>query len=261
MKKPLLDVIFASDKRKNVLLLLKEGPKETENLLSSLETTRQSLLPQIRILEEHHLITHYEDSYELTTLGEMTVSKMQPLIDTLKVFDNNIDYWGNHYFDFIPSHLLKRIDELGESKIIVPPIPEIFEFNKEVHEISKKSSFFVKICSSMHPKFFTLFTELAELGVEMTFLISEDLLDYLKREKYEEFRSLLENEKTNFYLYQEKMQFFSIVLNDQCVLLRLLQKDGSFSNLQAMFTGESAVNWGKELTEYFKQSSVQIMDV
>jgi predicted transcriptional regulator len=58
MKKPLLDVIFASEKRKNVLLVLQEGPKQMETLLESLGTIRQALLPQIRILEEHYLVAH-----------------------------------------------------------------------------------------------------------------------------------------------------------------------------------------------------------
>ncbi|MDN5309805.1 MAG: hypothetical protein PWP14_1199 [Methanolobus sp.] len=33
-----------------------------EELLSSLDTTRTALLPQIRILEEHSLVNHYEDT-------------------------------------------------------------------------------------------------------------------------------------------------------------------------------------------------------
>ena len=52
MKKALLDVLYASDKRMRVLLLLKEEPKETQELLKFLDTTRQALLPQMKILEE-----------------------------------------------------------------------------------------------------------------------------------------------------------------------------------------------------------------
>ena len=70
MKKTLIDVIFASEKRKAVLLLLKEEPKETQDILKSLDTTRQALLPQMKVLEEHHLVSHYNDTYELTTIGK-----------------------------------------------------------------------------------------------------------------------------------------------------------------------------------------------
>jgi predicted transcriptional regulator len=106
MKKPLLDVIFASEKRKNALLLLQEGPRQMKALLTSLGTTRQALLPQMRMLEDHYLISHYEDTYELTTIGKLVVDKMAPLVSTLNVLDNDLDYWGTHNIDFIPAHLL-----------------------------------------------------------------------------------------------------------------------------------------------------------
>ena len=67
-----------------------------ESLLKSLDTNRPTLLPQMRVLEESHLIVHYNDSYELTTLGKIVIDKMLPLLDTLEVFDVDIDYWGAH---------------------------------------------------------------------------------------------------------------------------------------------------------------------
>jgi predicted transcriptional regulator len=51
------------------LIILQEGPTEMENLLKYLETTRQALLPQTKILEDNYLVTHYNDTYELTIIG------------------------------------------------------------------------------------------------------------------------------------------------------------------------------------------------
>lgn len=59
----LLDVLFASEKRRSVLLLLQDESKEMDFFLKSLDMTRQSLLPQIKVLEEHHLISHHKDTY------------------------------------------------------------------------------------------------------------------------------------------------------------------------------------------------------
>ncbi|WP_370576009.1 helix-turn-helix transcriptional regulator, partial [Methanomethylovorans sp.] len=116
MKKELIEVLFMSEKRKEVLLLLQDGAKEMEFLLRSLNTTRQALLPQIRILEEHHLVSHDRDTYELTTIGKLIVDKIAPVIDTVDALDADIDYWGSHILDFIPPHLLKRIGEIGKCK-------------------------------------------------------------------------------------------------------------------------------------------------
>jgi predicted transcriptional regulator len=48
MKKPLLDVIFASEKRKGALLMLQDGAKEMGYLLESLSTTRQACFLRLK---------------------------------------------------------------------------------------------------------------------------------------------------------------------------------------------------------------------
>ena len=93
ISKPLLDVICKSEKRKGALLLLQDGAKEMEEILKSLDTNRQALLPQIRVLEEHYLVNHQNDVYKLTTIGKLLVDEMVPLLDIIEVLDIDIDYW------------------------------------------------------------------------------------------------------------------------------------------------------------------------
>lgn len=116
-----------SEKRMGVLLLLKDGTKQMEYLLKCLDTTRQALLPQIKILEEHNLLSKSNDSYELTIIGKLIVDDMAPLVDTIKVLDIDIDYWGSHKIDYIPTHLLKRIKELGSFQIRNPSLENLHE--------------------------------------------------------------------------------------------------------------------------------------
>ncbi len=108
MKKALVDVLFASDKRRKALILLREGPKEMETISTSLEITRRELVPQMKILKAHHLVSHYEDTYELTAIGKLIVDEMVPLLDKVGVLDTDIDYWGTRKLDFIPPLFLKE---------------------------------------------------------------------------------------------------------------------------------------------------------
>jgi predicted transcriptional regulator len=64
-----------------------------EEILRSLDTNRQALLPQIRVLEEHYLVNHQNDVYKLTTIGKLLVDEMVPLLDIIEVLDIDIDYW------------------------------------------------------------------------------------------------------------------------------------------------------------------------
>lgn len=127
MKKALLYVVFASEKRKNVLLLLQDGPQEMGYLLRSLDTTRQALLPQMRVLEEHYLVTNDKDIYELTNVGKLITEKMSHPLKMTDVLDVDVEYLGTHKLDFIPSHLLKRLDKLGPCNLITIALHEIFE--------------------------------------------------------------------------------------------------------------------------------------
>ncbi|AFV22224.1 hypothetical protein Mpsy_0011 [Methanolobus psychrophilus R15] len=140
MKKMLIDILFMSEKRKETLLLLQDEAKEMEDLLRLLKTNRQSLLPQIRMLEEHYLVNHSKDTYELTTIGKLIVNEMAPLVSTTEVLDMDIDYWGAHNLGFIPSHLLERINELQKCKVLKPNVIEMFEINKDFVESAMKSN-------------------------------------------------------------------------------------------------------------------------
>ncbi len=153
MKKQLIDVIFNSKKRKETLLMLQDGSQEMDYLLKSLDTTRQALLPQLKILEDHHLVFHHYDIYELTTIGKLIVDEMKPLIDTTEVLDIDIDYWGTRNFSFIPPHLLKRINELGTCEIITPPISETHEVLQKFHSASKNSISLCGITTFFSSKF------------------------------------------------------------------------------------------------------------
>ncbi|WP_319506699.1 hypothetical protein [uncultured Methanolobus sp.] len=151
MKKPLIEVIFASEKRKQVLWLLKDGAKDMKTLLKDLDATRTALLPQIRILEEHYLVSHDNYIYELTTIGKLVVNDMAPLLNIVETFDTDIDYWGTHNLDFIPVHLLTKMNILKEYQIINPPLTDQFDIKCIYNENSKNPSFSIQLL-----QFFTL---------------------------------------------------------------------------------------------------------
>ena len=194
MKKPLIEVIFASEKRKDVLLLLQDGAKKMENLLTALDTTRTALLPQMRILEEHHLVSHDNDVYELTPIGKLIVDRMSPLLRTVDALGADIDYWGNHVLDFIPPHLLERIGEIRKCTTITPPVPETHYILKKFHESSKESGVLYSINTFFHPNFIELFDDLVRNNVEIHFILSQDLLDNMTDNYNKKFNSLINTE-------------------------------------------------------------------
>jgi len=105
MELQLIDTIFFSDKRKNLLLLLKDGPKTIEEIKTELEVSSSPIMAQIRILLKDGLLVQKRDIYELSVKGKLIVPKMEPLLSTFQVFDENHDYWARQDLRILPSHL------------------------------------------------------------------------------------------------------------------------------------------------------------
>jgi predicted transcriptional regulator len=260
MKKPLLDVIFASEKRKKILILLKDGAQEMETILSSLNTTRQAVLPQIRILEEHYLVAHYDDTYELTTIGKLIVDEMVSLVGTLEAFDVDIDYWGTRRLDFLPPHLLKKMSELRNCKIINPPITELYSLHKSFNPESMPRSVYI-VTTIFYPDFYLIIEEMLENDLTIYYIVSQELFDKIRTEYPEEFEGLMKYETFNIYVYNKKMNFLFFTLDEVHLLIQFLRRDANFANKYVLCNTESSVRWGKELFEYCLKDSTQITEI
>ncbi|MDW7732768.1 MAG: winged helix-turn-helix domain-containing protein [Methanolobus sp.] len=256
MKKPLLDVLFMSEKRKNALLLFKSGPQEMENLLKSLDTTRQALLPQIRVLEEHHLVSHDKDTYGLTDIGRLITDQMIPLLSVSDVLDVDVEYWGTHKLDFIPSHLFNRIGELGPCKLILIDLHEIFEEDKQFTEEAKMSKSVFTLSSFVFPNFEQAFSELIANNVNISIIISKELYEKLINDNPEKSRALIENPNISLSVYPGHFDFLSISINDYSLMLKLLTEQGVSDNKRVICSSDSARQWGKELFEYYLHRSI-----
>ncbi|WP_406655889.1 winged helix-turn-helix domain-containing protein [Methanolobus sp. ZRKC2] len=262
MKKNLLDVIFASDKRKNVLLFLQDGPQEMRSILNSLRTTRQALLPQVRVLEEHKLLRKDEgDVYELTVIGKLVVSEMLPLLDLVDALDENIHYWGTHDLSFIPPHLLKRLDELQSSTVIEPDLSVIYEINRGFMEKTRKSKSLTSFTTFLFPNYASFISEWRDCGVDISLIITKELFEKLKIENTDYLRKYVTEGYGELFVYDKDINVISFSQNDYCLMFRLFTKEGNFDNKLLMIHGPKAFEWGKELFEYYKQESIPITQV
>lgn len=162
MESTLLDLILLSEKRKNVLLLLLEGPKDIETMKKALNASATAVQPQVKKLKEHHLIVQDKNFYELSEMGRIVVEKMKPLVDTLAVFEGNADYWADREVNKIPSFLLRRINELGHCTIIEPQIDHMFEMIPEYVKNVRMSKNLKAALPYFHPLFPFFYLEIAE---------------------------------------------------------------------------------------------------
>ena len=83
------------------------------------------------ICQKRIYLLHEEGIYRLSAIGEIVVEKMQPLIGTLSVFEKNEKFWADRKLTPIPPHLVNRINELGNYRLIEPDLSHTFDLNPE----------------------------------------------------------------------------------------------------------------------------------
>ncbi len=260
MNPGLLDLILFSEKRKDFLLLLKEGPKDIEEILEKLQVPRTALLPQIKKLKEEDLVVHEDGIYRLSTIGEIVVEKMQPLLDTLSVFEKNEDFWANRKLASIPPHLMKRINELGNYRLIEPDLSHTFDLDPEFVKHFSNSSCIHMFSSYFHPQFPALFLSLARKGIEVSLILSEAVYLRLEEDFKEEGKEFLKMENSNLYILEKRgMEIPALIAaTDRIMILGLFNESGRF-DLQYMISLERrARKWGEDLFKYYRDMSREI---
>ncbi|MCQ6963531.1 hypothetical protein PV02_10580 [Methanolobus chelungpuianus] len=261
MKKSLLDLLFKSERRKNILLLLQDSPMDMEALLRSINSPRQSLLPQLRLLETHYLIAQSDDAYELTSVGRLLMERMKPLLGIVDTLDCDINYWGKHKLDFIPPHLLSRMRDLGICKVITPCLVNLYDINEEFFEKCKTSKSLTIAVTFLYPNFPEIYNAWIDRGVQVTVIVSKGLFEIIRSNYADEFRKLLSGGKLHLLVYNDVMDFVSFGHNDHCAFFRLFLNTGEYDNNQLMCCSPGAVEWARELCEHYRKNSTPVNDV
>ncbi|HII02128.1 TPA: winged helix-turn-helix domain-containing protein [Methanosarcinaceae archaeon] len=262
MKKKLLELIFLSEKRKNLLLFLKEGPKTIEDIRSALDVSSVAILPQIKKLRERNLVLKDGNIYRLSPLGRSIVGRMKDMVGVLGVFGNNYNYWSRHAIECIPLHLLKRIDELGECTFSEPPDrTHLFEPHREFVENIAQSSYLWGTASIFHPLYPALFLNFAKSGMKVSILVTDSVFDRIREEYRAELSAFIDMETSHFYVCRENLEL-SHVVTDRFFSLSLPFHDGTFDHKEDVLCfGPSALNWGKELFAYYRDRSEEITEI
>ncbi len=260
MNSNLLDLILFSEKRKDFLLLLKEGPNNIEEILDRLQVSRTALLPQIKKLKEENLVIHENEMYKLSVIGEIIVGKMKPLLDTLVIFEKDPDFWAGRKLAPIPPHLTTRIRELGDYSLIEPDLSHTFDISPEFIKHLSNSSCIHMFLSYFHPQFPAFFLSLARKGIEISLALSEAVYLRWEEDFKKETEEFLTIENTSFFIQDKKGIEVPAVISatDRIMILGLFNENGKFDSQYVMSFDRDAIKWGEDLFKYYRDMSREI---
>lgn len=260
MNPGLLDLILFSEKRKDFLVLLKEGPRNIEETLEKLQVTRTALLPQIKKLKEENLVIQEEGVYRLSMIGEIVVEKMHPLLETLAVFEKNEDFWADRKLTPIPHHLIKRINELGDYRLIEPDLSHTFDLNPEFVKYLSTSNCIHMFLSYFHPQLPSFFLSLSRKDIEVSLILSEAVYLRFEEDFRKECEEFLKMKNTSLLILEKKdIEIPALIAStDRIMTLGLFNESNRFDRQYLISLEPGAIKWGEELFEYYRNMSREI---
>lgn len=257
MESSLIDLVFRSDKRKNLLILLDGGSKSIDEIRDELDVTATSILPQIKKLIDSDLIVQEDRMYKLTVLGEFIIKKVKPLISALDVVEKNNCYWTGHDLNSIPHHLLERIAELGDCTLIEPDLNHIYEPSQKIIDSMVNAKIASTFASYFNPAYLPLYVELGRKDVELSLNFSQSVWDHLSNEHSNMIKELMGMDNVSIYISRE-VKISEVTVTDEIMLLGLFDKNGKFDQQFILSFEPGARKWGQELFDYLKRLSKQV---
>jgi predicted transcriptional regulator len=261
MSSSLCDTIWLSEKRKNLLLLLMEGPRDIEQIKTSLNVTSKAMMPQIKILKKQGLVLQKDNTYILSEIGKLVVGNMLPLLNTLEVIEENKGYWANRETSVIPYELFMRLGEMGECRVIEPDLNHLFDLPREFTENLIKSRCIMSSLTYYHPLYPSLYSKLAKNGAQMELVLTRAVFERLKNDFADELESLLNSKNTIVSICDESLQPPTIAVTEKFMYLCLFDKQGKYDHRVVMSFDLSALRWGRELFMHYKNLSREVLEI
>lgn len=254
----LIGVIFSSDKRKNLLLLLKSGSRSWEEIKSSLNVTSSGMLPQLHILENEGLIIRSGKEYRLSDLGNLIVYFMEPLVSTIESLDNNKKFWKEHNIGAIPFEMLTRFAELKNVSIIECSMEESFEPHAQFLDRIKQSDSVKGISPIVHPRYPQFFLEGAKQGKDISLILTKNAFNKIRKEYSCYLEEGLEYTNAALYVYNGDIHFAFIVTEHYFSLSLFFHNEVFDSKRDLVSTDPAALLWGNDLFSHYRELSERI---
>jgi predicted transcriptional regulator len=262
MSGSILEVIFLSENRTDILLFLKNGSKTITEIKEFLNLSSMTVLPHLKKLRDNFMILKRGNTYSLSPLGIAIVSRMQPMVDLLNIFGTHYDYWTNHTIECIPIPLLERIGELSNCTLSEPPDrTRFFELQKDWLENFERSKKLSGICSVFSPDFISAFRLPLNKGIKVSILVTSQVFERLRKDFEYNLKEFFTFEDTSLYVCNENLEFTHIV-TDKFLSLTLPLSNGTYDQKQHIFCFDPvAIQWGEDLFAHYRDLSEKITGI
>lgn len=246
----IVELVCRSEKRKNLLVYLKDGPQNLAAIKKALNVTSTGVLPQIKLLKDNDILVQKDDEYELSIFGNIVLQKILPIFKLTNTLEKNPEYWFSRDISALPMQFMERLGDLGDSKVIEPDINSLFDPPQELIDHLLVSRHVAAITSYFHPYYAKHFIGLAKKGVEINLIFTNDVYERIAEDYGKDAEVFFEMDNTSIYIHEGNLPVVSMVCADGFFLLSLLNQKGIYDHNKLISISEEAIKWGHDLFEY-----------
>lgn len=257
MQPELIDIVFRSQKRRDLLLLLGEEPRTIEDIKILLDVSPTAILPQIKRLTDSNLVIQKNGSYELTDMGEQVFKKVRSLVDVLTLVEKN-DYWTEHDLGGIPQYLLDRIGDLKDCNRVKADPSQIFEPSTELLKFFSSSRYLMVFSSFYRPEFLPLYSKLGRLESEVSLIFTESVLEKFLYNYERKIRKLSTMKNTELSVCKDGAKIAELIVSDLGMMVSLFDSQGRFYHEYMCCSEPQAISWARELFDFYKSRALKV---
>jgi predicted transcriptional regulator len=258
MDRMLIDLLFMSQKRRDLLLLLKNGGRTIEEIVDILNVTPTGMLPQIKKLKEEFLVIQDEREYRLTPLAEILVEKMRPLLDTLEIIEEHEIFWQERDLSDLSPAFLERLNELKPYSLVKPDPDKIFETSRVFLKNIEKSKNILSLSSIFHPALPEIFLRTEDKNIEISLIITKRIYERLKNDFEEELKSYLARKNRQLFVCADEMKIAMLTKTELFMMADFLTWKGDYDQESIVAFEPASLKWAEELILHYKGQAQEI---
>lgn len=261
-KMTLIDSLFLSKKRREIVESLYYGDKTSEGLKQLLKVEWVLLKEPIKKLIEEELIICHDKKYSLSKVGRVICENALPLVELAETFSKNPEYWISRDLSPIPEYLAGNIGKMKDCSVVVPHPDHMFEplmevFNESEKEIAHTEE--IKICLVLfYPESIDILIEYSKRGIPLTLILTKYIYDRMLNEFQDQLKLLLGSENVNLFVFNENKVVPQIVITDFKVSVILFTEKDKYDYQELLGSDIYALEWATELFSYYEKCSEHI---
>ncbi|MCK5660872.1 MAG: winged helix-turn-helix domain-containing protein, partial [Methanosarcinales archaeon] len=183
---------------------------------------------------------------------------LDDLVKTLEIIEKEEKFWKEHDLEAIPTPLLMKINELGDTQIAENSVEQLYEPHKVFLDNIARCKKVSGISPIVHPSYPEMFLQLAKNGIEVSLLLTKNAFMKVKSEYADLISEFLSFDNASLYVSQGNIKFTCIV-TDTYFSISLFYKNGIFDSRNDLVGEDTAtLSWGDELFNYHRERAEKI---